>query len=181
MVEFQGKFDESVTKSLNNRAFKKMWWLFVVFSVVFICLGIAGIVLREDNEDLSYGIFLIALGVLFTPAVLLLTKIVQKRVDKSMSVMSSDTTQTIQFYPDKMIITMVKQRNGEEESEYEATTTARYSYLYMVEETRDTYFLRISKMQFHVVKKCELKQGTIEELNSILSYNLGQRFKSTAK
>ncbi|MDE6442120.1 MAG: YcxB family protein [Clostridia bacterium] len=181
MVEFEGKFDESVTKSLNNRTFKKLWWVFVLFSAVFILLGVCGILFREDGEDLSYGIFLIAVGVLFTPAVFLLTKILQKRVDKSMSVMSSDTTQTFQFYPDKLVISQVKQRYGEEECEYQATTIARYSYLYGAEETRDTYFLRISKMQYHVVNKCDLKQGTIEELNSILSSNLGQRFKRTVK
>lgn len=177
MVEFQGKFDESVTKSLNKRAFRKMWWLFALFSVLFICLGVVGIVFREDGEDLSYGISLIAFGVLFAPAVFLLTKVLQKRVDKSLSVMSSDTTETFQFYPDRLIIIQRKTRAGEEECEFESTTNTRYSYLYKVEETRDTYFLRISKMQSHVVNKSDLKQGTIEELNAILSSNLGLRFK----
>ncbi|MDE7181944.1 MAG: hypothetical protein K2O41_02775 [Clostridia bacterium] len=177
MVEFQGKFDGNVTKSLNNRAFKKFWWLFVLLSLIFVAVGIIGIVCREDSHDLGLGIYFIVMGVIFTPLVFLLTKLLQKKIDKSMSIMSSDTTEIFQFYPDRLIINQRKIRNGEEECEYEATTNTRYSYLHKVEETHDKYFLRISKMQSHVVNKCDLTQGTIEELNSILASNLGLRFK----
>ena len=177
MIEFQGKLDENVSKTLNRHAVKKLWWMFVLLSAVFIALGVAGIIVHEDISDLIAGIFLIVIGVLFTPLVLLISKPTQKKIDKSMSVLSSDTTQTFQFYPDKIIIMLEKKRAGEEESEYSATTTAKYSYFYKVEETRDNYFLRISRVQYHVVNKCDLKQGTLEELNSILSSNLGAKFK----
>ena len=92
-----------------------------------------------------------------------------------MSVMSADTMETYQFYPDRLVIL---QRKGDE---YESTTNTRYSYLYKVEETRDTYFLQISKMQSHVVRKTDLTQGTIEELNQILASNLGPKFKALKK
>lgn len=177
MIEFQGKLDSNATNSINKHALKKLWWMIVLFSVVFILIGVVGILYREDDTDIGFGIIMIAFGVLFYPLVLLFTKITQKNLDKSMSVLSSDTTQTFQFYPDKIIITQEKKRFGEEESEYLATTTAKYSYFYKVEETRGNYFLRISRVQYHVVNKCDLKQGTLEELNSILSSNLGARFK----
>lgn len=177
MIEFQGKLDSSVTNSINKHTFKKLWWLFVLFSAVFVALGAMGIIVHEDISDLIASLFLIIIGVLFTPLVLLISKPTQKRLDKSMSVLSSDTTQTFQFYPDKIIVMQEKKRAGEEESEYSAMTTAKYSYFYKVEETRDNYFLRISRVQYHVVNKCDLKQGTLEELNSILSSNLGARFK----
>lgn len=177
MVEFQGKFDENQTNSMNKHTFKKLWWLFLLLSAVLIAIGIVGIVLREDSEDLVFGVLLLSLGVLYTPLVFLLTKVLQKRLNKSMSIMSSDTTQTFQFYPDRLIIKQVKQRHGEEETEFEATTNTKYDYLYRVEETRDCYFMRISKMQTHVVNKSDLTQGTIEELNEILKSNLGYKFK----
>lgn len=175
MVEFQGRFNENVTKSLNNRTFKKLWWLFVLVSVLFIGLGLTGIFFREDNEDLSYGIFLLVTGVLFTPLVFLLTMLLQKNLTKSMSILSPDTTEMYEFFPERLIITQRKMLYGEKE--YESVTNTRYSYLYTVEETRDSYFLRISKMQSHVVNKADLTRGTIEELNEILAANLGAKFK----
>ena len=88
-----------------------------------------------------------------------------------MNILSSDTVEVFQFYPDKLVIT---QRKGDE---YEAITTAKYSYLYKVEETVSTYFLFISKVQSHVVNKSDLTQGTLAELNSILASNLGPKFR----
>lgn len=175
MVEFKGVFDGEVTKSLNNRAFKKLWWLVAVICLVVIVIGVLGVVFPEDDSDVYSGIGAICFGALFPIIWIILSRFVQKRLDKTMSIMSPDTSETYQFYPDKIII---KTRKGEE---YEATVTAKYSYLYKVEETPDTYFLLISKAQSHVVKKCNLTQGSIEELNSILSSNLGVKFKAQNK
>ena len=172
MIEFVGKFDSSVTKSLNNRQFKKFWWLFVVFSVLFIFTGVIGLILPEDESDMVFGIVMIIIGVIFTPVCILLTRILQKKIDKSMSILSTETTETYRFYQDKLIITQSK---GEE---FEAVTTAKYSYIYQAEETATHYFLKISKMQSHVINKANLTQGTLEELNAILSANLGAKFKA---
>ena len=171
MIEFQGKFDSSASTALNKRVFKKLWWLFVLCSLFLAVIGILGIVFAEDSDDAVLGAILIGFGVLFTPLVMLLTKAIQKKQNESMNILSPDTVQVFQFYPDKLVIT---QRKGDE---YEAMTTAKYSYLYKVEETPSTYFLFISKVQSHVVNKADLTQGTIEELNGILATNLGYKFK----
>ncbi len=172
MIEFIGKFDENVTKNLNTHFYKKHWWLYVLCSVAFILFGVFGIFVREDNSDLALAIFLIVFGVLFTPITMLLTSVLQKNMNKSMHILSSDTVETYQFYPDKLVIT---QKKGDE---FEAVTTTRYSYFYSIEETTDRYFLRISKSQSHVVNKADLTQGSIPELNVILHANLGEKFKS---
>lgn len=172
MIEFVGKFDSSVTKSLNNRQFKKFWWLFVVFSALFVFIGVSGLLFPEDESDKIFGIVMIVVGVLFTPLCLLFTKLLQKNIDKSMSVLSGETIETYRFYQDKLII---MQNKGEE---FEAVTTAKYSYLYRVEETATHYFLKISKLQSHVIDKANLTQGTLEELNAILCANLGAKFKA---
>ena len=171
MIEFQGRFDSSNADALNKRAFKKMWWLFIICAVALAGTGIFIVVLAEDYSDTVAGIILISFGVLFAPLVKLLTNLIQKRMNKSMNILSSDTVQVYQFFPDKLVIT---QRKGDE---YEATTTAKYSYLYKVGETATTYFLFVSKMQSHVVNKSDLTQGTLEELNGILYTNLGTKFK----
>ena len=171
MIEFVGKFDENAAGSALKRQIKKLWWMYLGFSLLFIVIGIFGIVLPGDNSDIVFGVVMLVFGVLFTPICLLLTKLLQKNYNKSMHVLSPDTVETYQFFPDRLIIT---QRKGEE---YEATTTAKYSYLYKVEETGTHYFMKISKAQMHVVKKSDLTQGTIGELNGILASNLGTKFK----
>ena len=173
MIEFQGKFDSSTSTALNKRAFKKMWWLFVISSLVFGVIGVMLVAFPEDLSDTILGVVLICFGALFTPLVFVLTKHIQKKQNKTMHILSSDTTQVFQFYPDKLVIT---QRKGDE---YEGVTTAKYSYLYKVEETPTTYFLFISKVQSHVVNKADLVQGTIEELNEIFIRNLGHKFTRT--
>ena len=170
MIEFVGKFDGNAAKSVTQRQVKKMWWLYLFFSVLFIIVGVLGVLLPDDSSDIIFGVVMITFGVLFTPICLLLTKLLQKNLNKSMSVLSSETVETYQFYPDKLIIS---QHKGDE---FDAVTTAKYSYLYKVEETKTHYFLKISKVQSHVVKKADLTQGTIEELNSILYSNLGTSF-----
>ena len=171
MIEFQGKFDSNVSSAINKRSFKKLWWLFALCSLLLVGVGTMATVFPEDSSDRVWGIGMICFGVLFTPLVLGLTFILQKKLNKSMNILSPDTMQVFQFYPDKLVIT---QRKGDE---YEAMTTAKYSYLYKVEETASTYFLLISKTQSHVVNKADLTQGTIEELNGILASNLGYKFK----
>ena len=166
MVEFVGKFDSNATKSLVQHQYKKGWVVFLIVSLLFITVGIVCLL----ASDIIFGVVMIAVGVLFTPVVLIIANQMQKKMDKSMSVMSEETVEVYQFYPDKLIIT---QQKGDD---YESTTTAKYSYLYKVEETQTHYFLNISQAQFHVVNKANLTQGTIEELNTIFYANLGASF-----
>lgn len=173
MVEFQGKFDSTLTNNLNKRQFKRIWWFFVLFPILLVGMGVMMILMPEDQSDIYAGIAIICFGVLFPPLLVLLTRFAQKKINKSMYILSNDTTSLFQFYPDRVVITM---RKGEE---YEGITTAKYSYFYRVEETPDTYFLSIAQGQFHVVNKTDLTHGTLEELNSILSTNLGAKFKRT--
>ena len=171
MIEFQGRFDSNSANALNRRVLKKLWWLFVICSLIFAGIGVLMVVFAEDFSDTVLGIVLICFGVLFAPLVKVISKSSQNRLNKSMNILSSETVQVFQFYPDKLVIT---QRKGDE---YEATTTAKYSYLYKVEETVSNYFLYISKMQSHVVNKADLTSGTIGELNEILTANLGARYR----
>ncbi len=84
MIEFIGKFDEKVSQNLNKHTMRKMWWLYLIASVVFILGGILGVVYPEDSSDLIMGIVLIAFGVLFTPLSWLLTYFIQHKMNKTM-------------------------------------------------------------------------------------------------
>lgn len=172
MIEFKQKLDSSKSTALNNNAFKKLWWLYALLSALMIALGVVGIVLREDSADFGAGVALIVFGVLITPLGYLLTRVLQKRNDKSTVYISSDTEEVFTF--DEQYIT-VTQTKGDE---FFATTKAKYTYLYKAYEDSGFYYLYISKMQSHVIDKSSLTQGTLQELNALLRANLGDKFKS---
>ena len=171
MVEFKTKLDASKTKAVNLNTFKRLWWLFAAVSLLFIVLGVVGLLSGEDSEDLYYAIFCLVFGVLFTPLVMLLTMIIQKSINKSASYISDNTEETYTFDEDNITVTQSK---GEE---FSAVTTAKYSYLYKVIENKGYYFLYISKMQCHVIDKQSITSGSLSELNVILSNKLGDRFR----
>ena len=174
MIEFCGKFDARLSRRTITRQIQKMWWLYLIFSLLFVIVGVLAIIMPEDSSDLTFGVVMIVFGLLFSPFCILLSIAIQKGLDRSMSILSDNTLQTFQFYPDKFVISMAK---GDD---YQSVTRAKYSYLFRVEETKDCYFLRISRTQTHVVKKSDLTQGTLAELNSILQAALGAKFKPCA-
>lgn len=171
MIEFRTKLNESKTKAVNVNSFKRLWWLFVAVSLLFIVLGVVGFIVKEDSEDLYYAVFCLVFGVLFTPLVMLLTAVIQKSLNKSASYISDNTDEIYTFDDDKITVTQTK---GDE---FSAVTQAAYSYLYKVIENKDYYFLYISKMQCHVIDKKSITSGSLDELNGILSARLGARFK----
>lgn len=171
MVEFRTTLNSNKTQALNKNAFKKLWWMYLLLSLIFVVIGVIGILFREDNSDLAFGITLTVFGVIFTPLVLLITKLIQRNFDKSMSLISDNTEEVYTFDENEITIS---QKRGED---YEAFTRAKYNYLFKVTETPTHYFLYISKAQCHVVDKTSLTQGTLIELNAHFINNLGQKFK----
>lgn len=163
MVVFKCKFNRDVTASINKNQFKKLLPLIMLFSFIFILIGVANLFYFQDSFDIGFGIFFIVFGVFFIPLVILLTKIIQKRRDQSLSLMSENTEETYKFDVDKLYITTIK---GDE---FTSEIVASYNYLYKIIETKTHYFLYISKVQTHVVNKCDIAEGTIEELNNIFA------------
>lgn len=171
MVRVESKFDSNVTKEANKQQLKKLSFIMIILSLIFILLGFFMIL---NGEDLSIGITLIVLGILYIPLVILLTKFFQKRLDKSMSIMSSETKCNYLFTDEG--ITIDENKNDE----FSCVIKAKYNYLYKVIETKDSYLLYISKMQLHVFFKNEIVEGTVDELNMIFKNRLGSHFKALA-
>lgn len=172
MIVFESKFDKNVTKSLNVFTMKKLWWMYLIFSLLFAFLGVTSIL----EEDMVFGIFMICFGVCFTPLCVGLTFLLQKKINKSMPILSENTIETYTFYEDKFEIV---QQKGED---FFSNTSCKYtSYINKIKETKDCYFIYISNVQAHVVYKDSLKEGSIEELNGILTANLGKKFKALKK
>lgn len=167
MIVVESKFDENVTNTMNKVAFKRSLLLFVFISAMFIALGIVN--LLKDN--FYGGIFCICFGVLYFPFIILFTKIVQKKINKTSTILSQETTERYEFN-DEFIV--VKQQMGEE---YIAEIKAKYSYLFKVLETNTDFILYISKVQAHVVPKDKIVEGSVEELKEIFNKKIYDRFK----
>lgn len=171
MVIVKTTFDENVTKEINKEQFRKLNKFMIIVVFIFGLLGIVFIV----NKDLPTGIFLLAFAILYFPLVKFITNAVTKRVNKTMSVMSSMTEETYTFDENGLSIEQVKG------SEYIATVKTNYSYLYQVVENDHHFLLYISKIQMHVVPKDKIVEGSVIELREIFNNNLSDKFKTKLK
>ncbi len=167
MVKFVTKLNSDATKNLNKHAMKKLIWVLILISLLFTGCGVTTIF---SDGDLIAGIVIIAFGVLYIPVVWLVTKLIQKSRNKTMYILSDETLETYTFTEEKVFIEEVK---GEK---YKAFVETTYDYFYKIDETPTHYFLYISKNQCHVVPKCDITEGTLDELNTLLFNNLGPKF-----
>lgn len=175
MIRFETKLNAETTKQLNKFSMKKYLWLIILVSVLFAVLGVLGaFVFPEDDSDRTMGIALIVIAVLITPLTWILTRFIQRGLDKSSSFITGDTDEVYTFDEEKVTII----QNG---AQFNSNLTAKYAYFYKVKETATHYYLYISKMQCHVVPKVSIIEGTVEELNGLLLYNLGAKFVRAKK
>ncbi len=173
MIRFETKFNAEKTKQANLFVMKKIWWAYLIFSLLFVLLGVINLV--SDERDLVFAIVMIAIGVLFTPLCILLTFAIQKKLNKSMSVLSDDTVETYVFDEERFSI------KNEKGDDYKAMTVAKYSYFHKVISTPTHYMLYISSQQCHVLPKDSLVEGSLEELDKIFNHNLHEKFISKNK
>ena len=166
MVKFETKFDASAANTLNKTVMLKLWWLYLLFTLIFVFLG-----LITYNQNSIVSIFFIVFGVGFTPLCVITTIISQKKNNDSMSLMSSETIEVYTF--DEEFINIYTNKDDE----YESTVKMKYSSLYMVKETKEAYLLFISNIQSHVVPKKDLVDGTLVELNNYFRIKLQNKFK----
>lgn len=179
MIEFKTKLDENTVACLAKFQLKKLFLMLIGVSALFVLVGTLILVLADNFFDeygwitgnALMGICFIVLGVLFTPVVIVIIKSSQKKLNKSMSVMSDETEVVYTFSEDEIT---VSQKKGDD---FEGFTRAKYNYLFKVVETKTHYILYVSKVQCHVIDKATLTQGSLEELNAHLSNNLHQKFQ----
>lgn len=174
MVKVESKFNDNVVKELFKRSLKKMIFVFIL-SVIIIILGAINFI----EENTSLGAFLIIFGIIFgiiyIPILVILVKYSLKKTQKTMHVLSNDTISTYVFTEEEISINTTKN------DEYQSEVRAKYSFIYRIVETKDSYLLYISYNQAHVFFKSEIVEGNVSELNHIFRMNLGKKFKSISK
>lgn len=175
MIVFKTGLNSQTSKQLNKFNFKKIFWVFILISVLCIAVGILGLVAGEDAEDRDVGIGLIIYGVLFAPLVWFITRLAQRHYDKSAAYISDDTVQTFKFDEERLY---VEQERGDM---FKSDLTAVYSYCYKVKESSTYYFIYVSSNQVLAVPKADIVEGDIDELDRIFSEKLGKKYKSLRK
>lgn len=171
MVEVRSRLDKGLTTPLLRLTLRRILWLFLSFSLLFIALGVITIVGRVDEDSLSGGIALIAFGVLFLPLFFLLVFGLQRLANKTMPLMGAETLNTFWFDQYKIY---QEQLRG---TEYRATVESSYTLLYKAYETRSHFFLYISNAQVHIVPKKDIVSGSPEELAGYFTLHLQKKFK----
>ena len=171
MIKFRTLFNENSAKQLNKHTMKKHNWGYILVSALLIALGVFQIII----ENKSLGVFFILFGIIFTPLLLLVVHTSQKEINQPITLFRGETVEIYEFTEDEIHIQTNKG------NEYFSLLSAKYSYLYRVEETQECYFLYISKIQSHVIDKRFLIEGSIEQLNELFAVKLGVKFKPCRK
>ena len=171
MIEFKGKFDEKAQISVNKRSFKSASIFILIICAILLVVGIIGLIFREDAEDLGAAIYCIVLSVLCYPLFCGIYAIMLKFFKTNSKLISDSTEQQFQFFEDNFICS---QKKGDE---FNDVMQAKYSVLIKVIETKEQYFIYITKTSCLVINKVDLTSGTIEELNEIFVKELGEKFK----
>lgn len=168
MIKFETKLDSQAVTSLTKHNIKKLWWLYVLFSVVFVLIGVVN--MFGEEADFIFGTVMIVVGVLFTPLCIALSFSMVKKQSKTMPVLSNETVETYVFDYDGFTLTQIK---GDE---YRSDLKAKYSYFFKVVSTSTHYYLYMSSQQCHVIPKNTLIEGSLGELDDIFARNLGGKF-----
>lgn len=172
MVEFKTTFDADKVNKLNQRQLGKTKRAFTILMTIFVVLGVLMICIASEEfsessdeawSSLFLGVFLIVFGILYYPIVKLFAKKYQNKINKTTTLLSSQTEEIYKFDEDKLFIFTTK---GDE---YKSAVETNYTYINNVVETDDAYYLYVSKIQCHVINKNELISGTFEELNKIFA------------
>lgn len=169
MIKFVSKFNYDSVAQLNKHTVKKLWWLYLLFSLIFAIFGVLNLVGEEPDTFLA--VFFFVFAVAFTPFCLWLTYVAVKRQSQSMPSLSDDTVQTFLF--DSHQVTITVQRGDDFHSEI----VAKYNYFYKIEESSTHFFLYISKNQSHILPKSDLVEGSLDELKTIFAKNMGVNYK----
>lgn len=168
-IVFETRLDAQATKAAARYSVRRLWWLYLLLSLIWVAIGVVNIV-NPDDPDVAFGVALIVVGVLFTPACILMTFAIVAANNRKMPLLSDDTTETYTFDPDGMTLV---QRKG---ADYESTTRARYNCFNKAVSTRTHYYLYLSAQQCHVICKADIVQGSTEDLDAIFARSFGIRF-----
>ena len=176
MIEFKTQLDVDSQKALNKMNMKKAILLFLIASILIIGIGVFGLFVREDGEDVASAITLIIIGVIITPLLLILNAIGQKSIRKTSPFLQNPTKEIYRFTEEGI---EHLQKRGES---FQSHTKADYTYFYKIISTPKYYFAYIASNQCHVIDKSHITQGTCEELDAILVRKLpAGKFKQTKR
>lgn len=158
LIEVRTNYDEKAFYQYNRfHVFKKNKWVVIIFSVVFVLLGL---LLTLDGDE--GGIIFIVTGLLFPVFMLLFVSLISKLHLKS-NKMFADLKNIYFRFNDETIFNEVKS------TDLTTTNEFKWSKIYRIYETGDSIYIYISNMQAFIIKKSDLINGSVENLRNLIS------------
>ena len=118
-----------------------------------IAIARFGIAMAEDTANVSTGIFLIVVGVIFTPLMLVLNAFGQKTSQRPLPFEQTDK-RNLQIYSRR------HRASAKERRKFFSQTKADYTYFYKIISTPTHYLMYISNRQCHIIDKSHITQGS---------------------
>lgn len=180
MIVNQTKNDLELNTLASKYISRKARLFVFVISLVFMALGVLSFCLEyflpsEEEPDYFFGIFLMALGVVFFVYDVFFAPTALKRLNKKyMQGKYSDCryTFTDEGYTWESIIT-----DGEATSK----TQGSYASITQASEYDDLWLIYLNKSTVFALRKSGMIEGTAEELSALLRSRLGSRYKTFCK
>ena len=152
---------DSCIKFNNFHLFKGSNGMIVIFTpVIFLIISLLNYV---DNDIIGAIVFIIA-ALLMIPLMMLLTLIIVKKNFKSNKFLASVTDVFFGF-----------SNEGITQIATGCTSNFKWDQIYRVYETKNNFYLYVSKMQAQIILKSDFEEGGVEKVKELMNSNLTKK------
>lgn len=172
MVKFETVTDQNAVIKATKFNIRKLTPVYIICSVLF---ALGAIHLYSKGEKELGIIYLIIFGFGFYPICYGITMFFQKAINRTDKTISSKSLHFLEANDEKII------SETKIENELFERTELSYNLIFRAYETKDCFFIYISRSKVYILEKSKIVEGTATEFRKILSNNLRSDFKLLCK
>jgi len=147
--------------SLRNRSQIIIYCITELIVLGFVGFSIFLALTSGNSEDITNAIILAVTFPFIVPVTLLLMQLLTAKMSKG----AIGAVTLYEFFADEVVIeSSLTNVNGK--------ANANYSYFEKVYETKDTFYLYISKYQAFLLRKSDIIEGNVSDLQNLFRRNL---------
>lgn len=166
MISFEMVYSNKLANALLKQQIKKLAWLYVVISLLFVIMGINFLI----KNSLAPAIVFFCVGVLYAPLCIFFSNLINKKNFQQMAFSGDKAILKVSFGEEFVTIT---QQLGKE---LKSVTQASYNFFTRVEENSGFVFLYITSGQSFVVDKTAIQTGSLEDLKQIFLEKIPNKY-----
>jgi len=147
--------------SLKNHSQIITYCLLELIMIGLVGFSISMAITSGNTEDVIIAIIFTVFFPFIVPLILMFLPLLTAKMSKGIV----GAVNLYEFLDDEIVIeSSLSTANGK--------TNAKYSYFENIYETKDTFYLYISKQQAFVLRKSDIIEGSVSELQYLLKRNL---------